>query len=677
MDTPQVLSKVKRKRGESDASAISSTTCKPPAKRKPEYMSHVEVARRPDELDVAATENPDQPYTQNANETHLLRNDMETQLDEASNSPVPNNIIVSQARTERRGNESGRRLNTTAADRPTVTSLRETIEMEFSLEILLKHNELRLIDQELAKCQVALEQLRRCQLIPFPVSTLDAGDMQAVSSGVGPAFGSSRSAQSPAPWGVTDGPYTRHYARWLIQDPVFDGDEPRDARVPHPAGKKPPERTTRGSKGDKAAAAFKSRSQRGTAGSRLQALPAGYPEPKEEKGPMIVKRSTDGKMVKLVCLNCRRENFNSAQGFINHCRIAHGRGFASHDAAALACGEKVEFNEAGGIISESVGGTSANAGLVHPLIRSAHVAALPSSSSHPKRKKPHSKSNSTSRVLNVANNVQDPSLRHSPSVVTPLNDALAHMPFVPSPQTPHLSALFAKAGRGGDLGEFVSEATTKTDVDMSTLSDEEDEDCEMEDAPEEDKSRSTRGPVHGGLVPARGVMSPAPLETTTISEGREKQIRKPGNLNNVSRVDHTSAYTTQDTASSNTVILSAAPPLNLSPNTIESNPAPSLVSDDDDDLEYPHTDSDASSSGPEDMDGDGCLVEVDNEEEVSGSSVDPELATAVKARAHSSSRKRSILRNAVPVGHDKAHPNRRVSFDSPGKENKTGGRKGK
>ena len=49
-----------------------------------------------------------------------------------------------------------------------VDHVRDTVTGQLSLEILLKHNELRLIDQEIAKCQVALEQLRRCAEIPYP-----------------------------------------------------------------------------------------------------------------------------------------------------------------------------------------------------------------------------------------------------------------------------------------------------------------------------------------------------------------------------------------------------------------------------------------------------------------------------------------------------------------------------
>jgi ADA HAT complex component 1 len=49
-----------------------------------------------------------------------------------------------------------------------MTPLQQIIDNEFNMAMLMKHNELRLIEQELAKCQVALEQLRRCELRPYP-----------------------------------------------------------------------------------------------------------------------------------------------------------------------------------------------------------------------------------------------------------------------------------------------------------------------------------------------------------------------------------------------------------------------------------------------------------------------------------------------------------------------------
>ncbi|MCJ1418395.1 hypothetical protein MMC32_004742 [Xylographa parallela] len=673
MTVPTAPNKAKRKRRESDGSAISPTTCKP-SKRKPEYMSHVEVARRHNPLAVTAPLNYESFQSQAYHQAQQLNTNMSSMdLDQASTGDAPNNNALphrAERETDVLAGTAGRAV--TVANAATMSPLQEIIESQFGLEILLKHNELRLIDQEIAKCQVALEQLRRCQLIPYPATTSSIGDMQAVSGGVGPTYGSGRDAPQAAPWGVMDGPYSRHYAKWLIPDPMFDADQPLDTRSQRTAGKRMPERTTRGSKADKAAPTLKSRSQRGSTGSRLQALPAGYPEPKEEKGPMIVKRSTDGRMVKLVCLNCRRENFNSAQGFINHCRIAHGRGFVSHDAAALACGEEVEFNEAGGVICDSTGGAPAVAGLVHPLIRSALAAGITTISPAPKRRKSHSKTNSGSHVPEFSAHMQNNRPRLSLSVVSKSNDNFINAPFVPSSSTPHLSALFAKIGRGGNLNEFVNEATTRTEVDFS---DEDDGDHAMEDAPEEQPTRSSRGVVHGSLGPTRATMSPAPLNRTSVNKSVESPPRKTGNLNNVSSVGYASPYHTQPSDPVHTVLLSHTPPLNLSPNTIESNPAPSLVSDDEDDYEDAHSDSDAPSSEAGDADEGRYVVEVEDEEEVGASSVDPELATAVKARAHPTSRRRSVLRAAVPMGQQRGQDTRRVSFRSPTRDNKPSGRK--
>lgn len=54
---------------------------------------------------------------------------------------------------------------------------------------------------------------------------------------------------------------------------------------------------------------------------------------------------------RLECLDCKRSDFSSAQGFINHCRIAHQREYASHEAAAFACGQTVEETDEGFIPS--------------------------------------------------------------------------------------------------------------------------------------------------------------------------------------------------------------------------------------------------------------------------------------------------------------------------------------
>ncbi|KAK2934282.1 hypothetical protein FoTM2_005528 [Fusarium oxysporum f. sp. vasinfectum] len=189
---------------------------------------------------------------------------------------------------------------------PTASSLddaRDEIRHQFGLEILLKHDELRLINQELAKCQVALEQLRRCHLIPYPVNCPTPEQMLNVSAGKGPAIQSRPGEAVPRwapPFGVVDGPYARHYAKWLIPDPSFDGIQPEwhftpeasRARASFAEG-----RTTRNSFTE-SGTSLKARSGRGAGSQKLQSLSSGYPQPKDKAGPCILKRA-DGKTVKL------------------------------------------------------------------------------------------------------------------------------------------------------------------------------------------------------------------------------------------------------------------------------------------------------------------------------------------------------------------------------------------
>lgn len=61
----------------------------------------------------------------------------------------------------------------------------------------------------------------------------------------------------------------------------------------------------------------------------------------------LTYRMSDGKMIKLVCLDCRRSNFYNAEGFINHCDIAHSRQFLSLKAAIEAYGEEVDMDMEG------------------------------------------------------------------------------------------------------------------------------------------------------------------------------------------------------------------------------------------------------------------------------------------------------------------------------------------
>ncbi|POS87670.1 hypothetical protein EPUL_001808 [Erysiphe pulchra] len=240
-----------------------------------------------------------------------------------------------------------------------------TIENQFSLEILLKHQELRLIDQELAKCQIALEQIRRCYLIPYPVNLETPEARLNISDGTCPFYQESNPATWAPPFGVTDGPYSRHYAKWLITDTCFDGVAWQDVNSLHTAEPMSIGQSVRKNHTESIAKV----GLRGKTSQKHYALSSGYTQPREKVGPCILKRG-DGQTVKLVCLDCDRENFLSTQGFINHCRIAHQRDFKSHVEAANASGQSVKISETGCLI-ETDNDPKIVSDLVHPLIRNA------------------------------------------------------------------------------------------------------------------------------------------------------------------------------------------------------------------------------------------------------------------------------------------------------------------
>lgn len=492
-----------------------------------------------------------------------------------------------------------------------VDKLQETLEAQLSLEVLLKHNELRLIDQELAKCQVALEQLRRCSEIPYPGSQV-AGLSPSLANGTGVAVcppGNGPVPSSPAPWGVTDGPYSRHYARWLLPDPRFDGDHinagtPWGAASSMPGattiGATPFEgRSTRGTSGDYSALT-KSRSQRGSAsGAKLQALANGCPPVRERAGPMIIRRKSDGVMVKLVCLDCRRDNFSSTQGFINHCRIAHNRNFASHDAAAVASGEPVEVDQAGTVVgevkTETSSGSAAAPGYVHPLVRSAHaIESSQSSATTPATATAAAQSAVTPRKRSESNRLPSSSM-----VETPRNAHIrsfsegnrytsgtadqASSSFLASPITPHLSSLMQHQGIGVDLGQLVDEAKATIDLEAYSSGDENDEGSEDENPVSPPSSTD----LNVGMSEGRGGRQPMRTVGASHQPSTSRDAHKPQSLETLTPVrpgaSYISSYGSTPSSTLEDNVDGMDLTANLSPHTVESNQAPSLVSDDDDD----------------------------------------------------------------------------------------------
>lgn len=453
---------------------------------------------------------------------------------------------------------------------PRREAIRNVIQTQLSLEILLKHKELRLIDQEIAKCQVSLEQLRRCSEIPYPATQQLS---MAVSNSTGLALRSSFPTplpQSPAPWGVTDGPYARHYAKWLMPDHRFDGGEPEPTRM-IAAGKAPTKSrlSTRGTLVDAPPTSSNARAQRG---GKLKALPPGYGQPKEKAtGPMIVKRKSDGLMVKLVCPDCGRHDFGSAQGFINHCRIGHGRSFASHDAAADACGEAVEVDGSGAVVGVEPTPTSAT-GNVHPLIRSAKLLQP-----------------SPPRTWTTTSSVG------SQKQPTDLQSKDVSPCFTASALTPNLSELVKNRGLGLDLLEMVSEAKSKVEFpDSDSDEDEMDVDIPMHNTAQgrhpqvagTKQPKPTKSPMSSPML-----SSSIPRPSTNLRGGALPQYDGPTDT----FVHHRPRGMTLPMTRTNAAELQPSDP---SP-TSESNQAPSLV---DDDEEYePHSPASSSVSDEHDV----------------------------------------------------------------------------
>ncbi|KAK4610441.1 hypothetical protein CLAFUW4_13732 [Fulvia fulva] len=343
-----------------------------------------------------------------------------------------------------------------------LTPLQQTIENEFNIQILMKHNELRLIEQELAKCQIALEQLRRCELRPYPGTS---GPELCVSEGRGAAVvpppGFSRPSH-PAPYGVTDGPYSRHYRHWLLNDPQFDSISHQTLAqaeyLANTAG-----RATRNNGQHHSRHASKS-VKSSTRGSDAQLVIPNYPPPapvKDKNAPLVLRRSTDNQLVKLICKDCKRGNFSSIQGFLNHCRIAHKQDYKSHDQAAIDCGQLMDEQELANLPAEThatpapksshatsrsvsqptVTMPKASLNFVHPLNT---PAATPIST--PKPTPPYKVNNA--RPI---------------APVLPVKSGSLSSNFKPSSQMPRLSAHFAKHNLAGDLEQAIANAKAKVD----------------------------------------------------------------------------------------------------------------------------------------------------------------------------------------------------------------------
>lgn len=473
--------------------------------------------------------------------------------------------------------------------------LRNIIEHQVNLEILLKHRELRLIEQELAKCQVALEQLRRCELVPYPGTS---GLSVAMSDGTGPSIKAQigfTQPQSPAPWGVADGPYTRHYSRWLLNDTTFDSVPIQQVQAPVDYFSTAHEgRSTRNS-GAGVGRASKGRPSRDSVGNFSHALPNYPTQARGKGGPLVIKRLADNKFVKLICNNCNRSDFSSVQGFLNHCRIAHKVDYKSHEAAATDCGHPLEDDEihlipqntplptpaarTPGPRSHAVAPAPAPAPVVHtPAVASVHPLNAPVMAPRFTWKVQAAAARAAAVAAAKAGPMSPQSSQgvqrsHDGNVRSAAAKSFQSTPLVGSSSAPYLSSHFAKRGLGGDIQAAASRARERFDLGP----DGDEDDSSANPSRKQSVSRSTPGapairfaqasgsPSHGRPQSRKGQHAPIsrPRPAPLAHQSHEAGLR--GSLRGGDSME----------------IPESPQESTLSPHTADSNPG--LVSDHEDD----------------------------------------------------------------------------------------------
>jgi ADA HAT complex component 1 len=350
-----------------------------------------------------------------------------------------------------------------------------------------------------------------------------------------------------------DGPYTRHYAKWLIPDPKFDPMPERLlAQQSHGYFGYGEGRTTRGSFAEFGSTGKARTSRTSTGTLKLQAL-GENPAPAPKIDPLLHKRSTDGQWVRLYCAQCGHSNFSNTQGFLNHCRIKHNQVFKSHDQAAIACGVPVETNDGGNPISAAEPSSATVAtptvafpvpttpGVVHPLIRS----------------------NPPELAKDVHRDFSKPARDPSKTVNGP---PVPKSDFSKSATTPYMNSLLAKRGFSGDFKALVDTARTKVDLSAIETVDDDGPDSALQ------TPVATNAPQQLARLPASAPNAAPGSKVPSARPGSRK-----GQTGSHTRIPH---FPPPVNVHGNQLHVPGSP-VDLSPHTVESNPG--LVSDHDDD----------------------------------------------------------------------------------------------
>jgi hypothetical protein len=215
--------------------------------------------------------------------------------------------------------------------------LRAVVQQEFDLEIALKRQEARAIDEEIAKIENMLYHIK----------------LHYENSANGGVVDNAESTPSPQAGFVEAGmpEFAEFYAQFLI-DP--NRKPPPPPPPPQPEHMQMRKRNYSFTNNLSHGAGYSSKHLRSQSFNNSAEPPYRLrtrPEPSAaavaaaSTAPKCLIRRADNVLVKLVCPRCSRDNFGSPQGFINHCRISHGLELTTHDAAALECGVEVKESE--------------------------------------------------------------------------------------------------------------------------------------------------------------------------------------------------------------------------------------------------------------------------------------------------------------------------------------------
>lgn len=482
-------------------------------------------------------------------------------------------------------------------------SVHNNVDIFLSTKILFKHKELRIIEAEIAKCQIALEQLRRCRAIPYPGQPASEASLEGIITGNGPALHIQPGLphpEKPAPFGVTDGPYSRHYSRWLLSDSTFD---PLPARFPRTLSLSNsiiPRKT----RGFEDASISKAKRVSTSMFTQLAAPPSQFPD---SKSRLIIK--SEGAWVKIVCKRCGKTDSSNIQGFMNHTRIAHGLIYASHTEVVKDCSQPLDGYEAEFARSQAArvyddsdqlfsrrapGQAFTTAPLGKPFL--GQMLQGPSKQSESgKSLQSHFQAHLSSK----------PSARMSPSTsqsyVGEEASSSRNNRFVPFTGTPKLSGLLQRRASSVNLQRLGTEATIEIDLDAVEpyISDKDDQDFSpkvQESVKANPGARVSAVSASSSRMPARTPASqPGDLDTSLAPDPKNvaiistsqwnKSLRSFASRASGSRLSGQPSFA--HTAPQSSALDSVPMSPRISPRTVDD---PGMMTDDDDEEDdYAHS----------------------------------------------------------------------------------------